>query len=265
MSIDYEKLRERYTESRDKQLSSNHGLRLDVEAYCHAFGQEVYGIKMNGGSTLYLLRECIFDPNHKNGEAAIGQADDGKLFYQCFHDSCQGHTWKEAREVISGKDNLSRFMGSASGGEVSSMTGDLISIKPLVVIGVQEFIGLDLPPRSNILSPWLPEQGLAMIHAPRGVGKTHLALLVAYIVACGGKSFNGWHAPESKAVLFIDGEMPAAVLQERLSGIILGTGIEPQAPLNILTPDLQTNGMPDLGTKKGQVSMPKNFVPFLPE
>ena len=115
MSIDYEKLRERYTESRDKQLSSNHGLRLDVEAYCHAFGREVYGIKMNGGSTLYLLRECIFDPNHKNGEAAIGQTDDGKLFYQCFHDSCQGHTWKEAREAISGKDDLRPFMLGATG------------------------------------------------------------------------------------------------------------------------------------------------------
>jgi len=122
----------------------------------------------------------------------------------------------------------------------------------LVVIGAREFIGLDFPIRSNILSPWLPSQGLVLIHSPRGVGKTYFSMLVAYVVSCGGKVFEYWHAPSPKGVLFIDGEMPGCVLQERLTGLISGMRIEPHAPLNILTPDLQPLGMPDLGTKQGQ-------------
>ena len=43
-----------------------------------------------------------FDQSHTRGEAAIGQTDEGKLFYQCFHESCKNHTWHEARQIISG-------------------------------------------------------------------------------------------------------------------------------------------------------------------
>jgi hypothetical protein len=130
--------------------------------------------------------------------------------------------------------------------------GNVPTKQKLVVIGCRAFIELDLPPRTNIMAPWLPSQGLVLIHAIRGVGKTHLAMLVAYTVACGGTTIIGWNAPTPKGVLFIDGEMPACVLQERLSGLVLGTGIEPPAPLNIITPDLQPMGMPDLSTREGQ-------------
>ena len=46
----------------------------------------------------------------------------------------------------------------------------------LNITNVFDFVKMTLPPRENILSPWLPVQGLAMIYAPRGVGKTHVAL-----------------------------------------------------------------------------------------
>ena len=36
-----------------------------------------------------------------------------------------------------------------------------------------------------LLAPWLPMAGLAMIHAPRGIGKTHIALGTAWAVATG--------------------------------------------------------------------------------
>jgi AAA domain len=77
-----------------------------------------------------------------------------------------------------------------------------------------EFLMLDLPPRGLILDPWLPTQGLAMIHSARGVGKTHLALGIAYAVATGGRLL-GWTAPEPRHVIYLDGEMPAATMQTR--------------------------------------------------
>jgi len=125
-------------------------------------------------------------------------------------------------------------------------------IKQLRVIELAEFLSLDLPPRELILSPWLPRAGLCMLHAFRGVGKTHLSLGIAYAVAKGG-SFLTWKAEKPRGVLYIDGEMPAVVLQERLARIVLmnkDTSIPSR--LRIVTPDLQPHGIPDLATTEGQ-------------
>lgn len=87
--------------------SQNSGAqRLDVPAYLEKYGIEMAGTKEHGNSTLYLLRECVFDSSHRGKDAAIGQTSDGKLFYQCFHDTCRGRTWHDARSKISGSAPL---------------------------------------------------------------------------------------------------------------------------------------------------------------
>jgi putative DNA primase/helicase len=55
-------------------------------------------------------------------------------------------------------------------------------------------------------------------------------------------------------VLFIDGEMPAITIKERLAKIISNADIKNFNPenLQILTPDVQTQGMPDIATLEGQ-------------
>ncbi|MCZ6565212.1 MAG: AAA family ATPase, partial [Gammaproteobacteria bacterium] len=109
-------------------------------------------------------------------------------------------------------------------------------------VTLAELLDKELPPRENVLAPWLPCQGLAMIHAPRGVGKTHIALGIAYAVACGG-SFLRWQAVTPRNVLIIDGEMPAVVLQERLASIVKSGETEPQAKIEFITPDFQSGCM----------------------
>jgi len=127
------------------------------------------------------------------------------------------------------------------------------------VISLANFLALELPPRENILSPWLPRQGLAMVHSKRGLGKTFAALNVAYAVASGG-SFLRWQAPRPAGVLFIDGEMPANVIQRRLAEIVRYNELEPQRPFLYMTPDLQSQGMPDLGTVAGQEAVNKHIT-----
>jgi hypothetical protein len=128
-------------------------------------------------------------------------------------------------------------------------------IKPpqqLKVVGLHDFIAMELPPRDTMMAPWLMTQSLNMIYGWRGVGKTYVSLNVCYAVACGG-SFLNWKAEKPRRVLLVDGEMPAPALQERLAGIIVSTGIEPeQGFLSIVTPDLQSGAMPDLSTREGQ-------------
>jgi len=87
-------------------VSMNNDWKLDVPAYLAKYGYEMVGTKPHGSSTLYCLKQCVFDDSHTSNESAIGQAVDGKLFYQCFHNSCEGHTWHEARKIISGDDPL---------------------------------------------------------------------------------------------------------------------------------------------------------------
>ncbi|OGT60915.1 MAG: hypothetical protein A3E85_03135 [Gammaproteobacteria bacterium RIFCSPHIGHO2_12_FULL_45_12] len=122
----------------------------------------------------------------------------------------------------------------------------------LQVANMSDFLAMEFPPRELILYPWLPTSGLCMVHAFRGIGKTYLALAIAYAVATGG-IYLKWQAPKRRGVLYIDGEMPATVLQERLLGIMAmnGDAIIPDN-IKIITPDLQSGCMPDLATEAGQ-------------
>ncbi len=125
--------------------------------------------------------------------------------------------------------------------------------RPLVAVGAHDLLAATFPERETLLEPWLQSQALAMIYAWRGVGKTHVALAIAYAVASGGRCFD-WSAPKPQPVLYLDGEMPGAALRDRLARIVEGADIEPaEGFLRFVTPDLQPDGiMPDLSTREGQ-------------
>lgn len=78
------------------------------------------------------------------------------------------------------------------------------SIHPLNVVAVEGFLQMQLPAREALLAPWLCTQDLTMIYAPRGIGKTHVALGIAYAVASGNE-FLRWKSPLPRGVLYIDG------------------------------------------------------------
>jgi len=127
-------------------------------------------------------------------------------------------------------------------------------VKPrLWPLPISEFLKLELPPRRNILKPWLPEKSTTMIYSPRGVGKTHLALAIGYVIASASEML-GWQAVEPRRVLYVDGEMPSEALQARLAAIVAGFDKEPPAPdyFRMLSADLTEGGLPDLATKNGQ-------------
>lgn len=127
-------------------------------------------------------------------------------------------------------------------------------------ITAADFLRMTIPAREHVLAPWLPVQGLAMLYAPRGIGKTLFGLNVAYAVASGG-SFLRWSAPKSRRVLIVDGEMPAVVLQERLARIADTTDLEPPADdyLRLIANDLHPDGLPDLSTEEGQAALSEHI------
>lgn len=83
---------------------------LDLGAYLAHYGVDVHSAEAKGGGTQYKLVRCVFNPDHGPNEASIFQTDAYPyLTYQCFHTSCNGKTWKDARTAISGPAKIARF------------------------------------------------------------------------------------------------------------------------------------------------------------
>lgn len=125
----------------------------------------------------------------------------------------------------------------------------------LKALNVRDLLSMKVRPREMILGPIIPEQGLIMVHAPRGIGKTHVSLMIAYTVATGSHMFQErWMSPKPSKVLFIDGEMPLAVMKERLVKIVHSAQAKSgqEDNLSIITPDLQDQGISDISTPEGQ-------------
>ncbi len=122
-------------------------------------------------------------------------------------------------------------------------------------LGFKEFLALDIPKRESLLSPILPERSLAMLYAPRGMGKSLLALSIGLAVAS-GSSLLRWSAPKPRRVLYVDGEMQLSDLQQRLRAISGGLGCDAviRDNLQILAAD-QTEAEINLGTAAGQQAL----------
>lgn len=149
-----------------------------------------------------------------------------------------------------GLEEVRRQLANAE--EVSSK----METSRLVRFSIDNFLKLEIPERDHILYPIIPTQGLVMLYASRGMGKTFFALSMAWASACGGSVFR-WNAPKPRKVLYIDGEMPAKTMQERLAKITAEFDGDILSPdyFNIITPDLQNEPMPNLATPEGQAKI----------
>jgi hypothetical protein len=123
----------------------------------------------------------------------------------------------------------------------------------VTALALDEFLAKPLPPRETLLAPWLPKAGLAMIYAPRGLGKTQTAIGTACAVAS-GSGFHRWKCKAAWRVLFLDGEMPGADLQARFKAVTTASNYTLADPdyLKIAASDLMPFGLPDLSDPKSQ-------------
>jgi hypothetical protein len=124
--------------------------------------------------------------------------------------------------------------------------------QPIRAYDVHELAEMKFKSRDLLLGPWLHTQDLCMVFAGRGIGKTHFALAISFAVATGGQ-FIRWQAPAARKVLYLDGELPGAVMQKRL--MMHCPPVEPAPGMfRVFTPDLVPDGrtLPDLSTYEGQ-------------
>ena len=153
------------------------------------------------------------------------------------------------------RDGLTVIPGARTGNGIDNAAAT--SSTRLRPLDLESFLSLAIKPREMILNPIIPEKGLAMLYASRGTGKTHVALGIAYAVAAGTK-FLRWNAPKPRRVLLIDGEMPAAALQERFASIVASapnTQFDPDN-IRILAGDLiEEGGVGNLASAEVQAEL----------
>lgn len=62
-----------------------------------------------------------------------------------------------------------------------------------------------------VIEPIMPMGSISVLYSEAGKGKSWLALLLAYSVACGIRIVDRWHAPRRRAVLYISSEMTSGI------------------------------------------------------
>jgi AAA domain/Iron dependent repressor, N-terminal DNA binding domain len=90
----------------------------------------------------------------------------------------------------------------------------LVALKKAAVKG-EAFRKLVIPSREKLLDDWFRDGDTGFIYSHRGVGKTWLAWAIARAIAR-GEGVGPWQAGEhAVSVCYLDGEMPAELMQER--------------------------------------------------
>lgn len=139
--------------------------------------------------------------------------------------------------------------------DLGSLAGERQALRQYKAVDVRQLLAHTFPAREFILSPVLTLGSLNMLYAWRGIGKTHVALGIAYAAASGG-TFLSWTAARPFRVLYLDGEMPGEALQARLAAIVEAADTEPpEGFLRVLTIDLEGGIMPDLATREGHAQI----------
>jgi len=80
------------------------------------------------------------------------------------------------------------------------------------------FKAISLPPKCQILMPWLTEQSITLIAGERGSGKTWFALSLLDSITR-DISFGPWTTLTPVPCLYLDGELPPQDIQDRLKSI----------------------------------------------
>lgn len=192
--------------------------QMSVAAYLDRYGIP-YRIKNNGQGLIYRLDHCLFDPSHTKNESSIIQMPDGKLLYQCFHNSCKSQTWREARQKISGNASLAPFIeGYQANQRGKSSSQKEIPTIELVTLGEILRMEIDFPP--PVIDGFLDDKDTGLITGPTGIGKSLITDAVSFSVSAGKRLFDQFDIPTARNVLQIQSENTLKARKQRLAAYL---------------------------------------------
>lgn len=115
----------------------------------------------------------------------------------------------------------------------------------LRTITATDLLSINIPQREHALFPVFRCRDW-QCSMRRVAGKTLVGLSIALAIASGGIALR-WRAPGPRRILYLDGEMPAGQLQERLAELVRACPVLPEeTALRFLASDLMPEGMPSI-------------------
>lgn len=172
----------------------------------------------HGGVQRWKLHHCPFNPDHGFGEAAVFLRDDGRLGFECRHDSCQDKQWRHLRELVDGKWEDRKPAHSANGAAASMPednappalteeelerwaieheappSGDVPDdtevqqpklVRPGAALIWKSLLGREPPEREWIIPYWIPASHVTILSGRGGIGKSLLAQHLGTAIATG--------------------------------------------------------------------------------
>lgn len=124
-------------------------------------------------------------------------------------------------------------------------------------LSIQEFLVAEFSPKEHYIGPFV-KQGISLVYAATGVGKTHFCIGLAFAIAS-GTDFLRWKSEGKAKVLYIDGELPGHYLKAMIKPLYDAL-TDKDIYFDIITPDTQGDGlMPNLATEEGQASIKESI------
>ena len=82
-----------------QRYNNYNGNQFDLVEWMNKYGLR-YREYNTGDGTRYILDHCPFNSDHKGKDSMIFRGRNGAIGFHCFHDSCQGKTWKDVRVLF---------------------------------------------------------------------------------------------------------------------------------------------------------------------
>jgi hypothetical protein len=146
-----------------------------------------------------------------------------------------------------------RSLAHTHGRRQSLASNEELPPRELELIELGGLMQMTLDKPRELVGSLVREASLGMIHAPAGAGKTFFALGMA-VSLTHGESFLGFQVKEPFSALYVDGEMAAFDMRERLK--LLSEGLDRNSNLlYIVTPDLTSRGIPKIDSDEGALAL----------
>jgi hypothetical protein len=122
------------------------------------------------------------------------------------------------------------------------------------VLTLAHWLERDVPPADFLLGELISTTSRVMLYAPTGIGKTNFAIAMAVEIA-DGCEFLHWRGRRKARVLYIDGEMSARLMKQRLVEAVRRRG---NAPTNLFIVNrIDFPDLAPLNTETGQLYIDK--------
>ena len=180
------------------------------------------------GRTVYVLKECPFNPSHGDPDSCVMQWPNGMLNFKCLHNSCRDKTWQDFREKIGPPERkhydpatLTRAAHQRDG-----TTGKKEEVPKFHFVGLKTFLAGDY--RAQFLVPRiLVRDQPAVIGGTFKALKTTVAIDLAVSMATMTPFLGTFPVTVRSRVAIVSGESGRGTIHETILRILKARGIDP--------------------------------------